>query len=538
MRISSLQIFNIANSGMANANQSLVKTQEQLSTGLRVLTPSDDPVASTKILQLTEEVSNIKQYGKNIDIAKNNLTLEESTLNSINNLVLRMKEISVQAGNTATLGPSEYKALAAEVDSRLGELKNLLNTQNAGGDFIFGGYKSTTEPFVGSTQQGFSYLGDEGQQFIKVANNTTVAASDSGKKIFVDIPTVANSVSTYASPANTSSPPAVISVGQVVDQADFDEFYPDDMVITFNPDNNLTPATKNFTVTARSSGQVIAANQPYSSGAPIEFNGVQFSISGDPKSGEPSVAATRDFNADGLQAVSPDFGLAPETFTITVYGRTETFVLDSAVNLATAGTDLEAILNDANGTNNGNAVKLANLGIEVTSAGIQMPAGIDITVAGGSANVDAALGLSSSSSSVSTDGVRATKGDRLFIDSTNKQDVLSTLSQFSEAMKDYDGTQDSRDSLSNIVSNTLANLGHVQTNVLNVTSELGARSNTLQSIESLHLDSELVITEVLSDLRDIDYAEAATRLSAQSLVLQAAQSAFVRVSQLTLFNQL
>ncbi|MCR6653733.1 MAG: hypothetical protein NVV73_20535 [Cellvibrionaceae bacterium] len=77
MRISSLQMFNVARNSMAGANKEIMRTQEQMSEGKRVLTPSDDPVAATKILQLTDELANIDQYLKNIDIGKNNLNMEE-----------------------------------------------------------------------------------------------------------------------------------------------------------------------------------------------------------------------------------------------------------------------------------------------------------------------------------------------------------------------------------------------------------------------------------------------------------------------------
>ena len=123
MRISTVQIFNIANTSMAEASQALVDTQEQLSTGQRVLDPSDDPVAATKILSLTTELSTIEQYQNNINIAKNNLSIEETVLQSVNNLITRIQELAVQAGNTATLSPTEYESIANEVDSRLDELQ-------------------------------------------------------------------------------------------------------------------------------------------------------------------------------------------------------------------------------------------------------------------------------------------------------------------------------------------------------------------------------------------------------------------------------
>ena len=533
MRISSLQIFNIANNGMADANKAIVKTQEQLSTGRRVLNPSDDPVAATKIMQLTEELANIEQYQKNIDIATNNLVAQESILNGVNNLIQRIQELAVQAGNTATLSTNEYRALANEVDARLDELQNLLNTQNANGDYIFGGYKSGSEPFVGSASTGFRYVGDDGQQKIKVANNTEVASSDSGKSIFLDIDSGNNTVTTYASPANRSNPPVEISVGQVVDQALYDEFYPEDIIITFNANSDITPAGQNFTATERSTGRIIVENQRYSAGAAIEIQGVSVRLSGTPVSGTPATPATRLFGADSAPTFTiPIVAPATETFEITVNGRTRTLTIDSPV---TNATELAAVLND---TGNGNAAILASLGLVVDTGGIRSESGANFRISGGSATLDAALGLSTSTQSNSTDGVRAVPGDQVFIDSSNKQDILTTLARFSQAMKDYDGSQDSRESLQDVVSSTLTNLGNAQTSVLEAMSVTGARFNTLESTQALHQDTELVSKELMSQLRDIDYAEAATRLSAESLVLQAAQSSFVRVSQLTLFSQL
>ncbi|ABD81463.1 flagellar hook-associated protein FlgL [Saccharophagus degradans] len=532
MRISSLQIFNIANSGMADANQAMVKTQEQLSTGKRVSTPSDDPVASTKIIQLTEELANINQYGINSDLAENSIVLQESALEAINNLIVRMQELAVQAGNNATLGPTEYKALAAEVDSRLEELQSLLNTKGPGGDYIFGGYRSTTEPFSGTASTGFSYNGDEGQKFVKIANNTHIAASDSGKKIFVDIPSAENTVRTYPSSNNRSSPPVEVSVGQVFDQEAYDEFYPEDIVISFNHESTVVPAGKNYTATERSTGKVIVANQPFRSGELIELKGVRFAVVGEPASGTAAQAALLNFDADGVDARPIDFTATPETFDITVRGRKETLVLDGPINSA---ADLSTVLNSAG---NGNAAALARLGVAVDATGFNMPAGLQITLSNGSANTNAALGVTSATQSVSSGGVTAVAGDRIFIEATNKQDVLTTLAQMSESMKTYEGGTEDRRSIEKVIASTLKNLSNAQTSISNVTSELGARYNTIDSTRSLHLDSEVVINKFLADLRDVDYAEAATRLSVETLVLQAAQSSFVRVSQLTLFSQL
>lgn len=412
MRISSMQIFNIARQSMAGANQELVKTQEQMSTGKRVLTPADDPVASTKILQITDDLDAIEQYKKNIDIAQNNISLQESTLNGVNNVIQRMQELAVRAGNTGTLTPSDYRSMASEVGARLDEMVNLLNSQNSNGDFIFGGYKSSKPPFSGDAITGFKYEGDDGQQRIKIAANTTIAATDSGKELFMDVQSANKTVSTYASPANRSSPPVQISVGQVVDQEQYDAFYPRDMVISFSTQPDGSQA---FTATERTSGRVIDGMQdvPYAAGQEIEIKGVQVRISGNP--------------------------------------------------------------------------------------------------------VD---------------------GDRVMIDSTEKQGVLDTIARFKDAMTNYDGSAESKAKLSATIATTLDNLGHAHTSTLDVISSIGGRMNTLESTRDLHLDTELHSNDVLSQLRDVDWAEAATRLKQQEMILQAAQQTFLRVSQLTLFSKM
>ncbi len=533
MRISSLQVFNIADKNMARINSEVIRTQEQIATGKRVLLPSDDPVAATKIMQITQDLEVRIQYGKNIDIAQNSLSLEETAVSSVNNLIQRTQELAVKAANTATLSMNDYQVIAAEVDEQLKELLNMVNTKNANGDFIFGGYKTGEMPFVGDANSGFRYQGDEGQQYIKIANNTQVAATDSGKHAFVDVASETNTISTYAGAANQSSPAATINIGQVIDQQAFDDFYPADMVITFNADDAVDPARKNFTVTERGSDRVLLENQVFSGGDEIVIEGVAVRVSGSPASGSAVVPAQFDFGLQAAPALPATIAAPGETFTVRAGGRVETFNLQGTFNTT---ADIAAVLND---TPSGNAAKLSNLGVEVTSQGLTQIHGTELEIGNASVTVAGMLGMTDPVAGIVTNnGEPAQNGDRFFVDSSEKQDVLTTLARFSEAMKRYDGTQDSRDQLSDAVASTLANLDNAQTSVLNVTASIGARLNTLENTRGLHIDNDLVSREVLSNIRDLDYAEASTRLSQQTLILQATQQSFIRVSQLTLFARL
>ena len=533
MRLSSAQIFNLADKNMARASQAAIKTQEQISTGKRVLTPADDPVAATKIMQIVNDLSAVDQYKKNIDIAKNSLTLEESTLDAVNNVIIRAQELAVKAANTATLSESDYEVLATEIDEQLKEVLNLVNTQNANGDFVFGGYKSASAPFTGDSSTGFKYHGDDGQQFIQVATSTTVAATDSGKRIFLDIASANNSISTYTGPTNKSNPPAQISVGQVLDQNAYDEFYPNDMVITFNATSDINPVGQNYTVTDRASNRVLIANEPFRGGDEIVVKGVSVRVSGTPMAGESAIASQFNFGEQTPMNFPAVIAAPGETFTLKVGSKIETLKLQGNFNNA---NDLALALNDVA---NGNAQKLANLNIVASDQGFSQTQGFNINVGKASATIAGAFGINDPIAGVTTNnGKTATAGDRFYIDSSEKQDILTTLARFSDAMKSYDGKPETRDKLSRQVAATIANLGNAQTSVLNVTASIGARINTLDSTTDLHLDTEIINKEVLGNIRDTDVAEASIRLAQQTLILQAAQQSFLRVSQLNLFARL
>src|SRR5690554_438219 len=98
MRIATLQQFNTGLNGILDNQGGVNKTQQQISTGRRVLTPADDPIAATKILQLQQELALNDQYTRNMTGADNRLKLEEATLKSVTANLERVKKRTVQAG--------------------------------------------------------------------------------------------------------------------------------------------------------------------------------------------------------------------------------------------------------------------------------------------------------------------------------------------------------------------------------------------------------------------------------------------------------
>ena len=92
MRISTIQAFNNGVFGIQRNYSDVTRTQEQISTGNRILTPADDPVASVRLLQLEQQQNILGQYDNNLSAAESSLTQEESTLNSVTNILQRVRE--------------------------------------------------------------------------------------------------------------------------------------------------------------------------------------------------------------------------------------------------------------------------------------------------------------------------------------------------------------------------------------------------------------------------------------------------------------
>lgn len=187
MRISTSWSQQLSVNAMQNQQAGLNKTQLQISTGLKNLTPADDPVAGAKGLSLQAIIDQNTQYQENINVAKNGNALEDSTLNSIVDILQKARELAVQSLNTGTLTDADKKSIGQEVPEILGNILALAGTTTANGEYIFSGYKSKTAPFkedATTTPKTYTYEGDVGQRFVQVSRDLQVATNDPGSDVF------------------------------------------------------------------------------------------------------------------------------------------------------------------------------------------------------------------------------------------------------------------------------------------------------------------------------------------------------------------
>lgn len=285
IRISSQQIFSGGINRLQELNTSLNNTQQQISTGKRVNKPSDDPVAAARILKLDQELSRVETYQRNVNLADNRLQQEESALESSVDVIQRVRELTVQAGN-GSLSANDRRSIASELKERLGQLANIANTRDASGEYIFSGFQGNTQAFAQNVSGDWVYQGDQGQRMLEIDDGVTIPISDHGRGIFVDVP--ASEPTFFAEVATGNSANTRISSGIVVDDTAFSGVFPDDIVVSVVDDGagGLEVRARNrqtgdpIPLTDPSTTSPPAASVPYSNGMSVQVAGAQVELFG------------------------------------------------------------------------------------------------------------------------------------------------------------------------------------------------------------------------------------------------------------------
>ncbi|MDP2282995.1 MAG: flagellar hook-associated protein FlgL, partial [Pseudohongiella sp.] len=304
VRMSTNQLFSRGLNPMLDVQKAVSKTQEQIATNKRVLTPADDPIAATRILQLNQELTDMKKFNSSLSTLNSRMLREEAALTGISNLQQKAQELVLQSGNAA-LNKEQRGFIATELQTVVDSMAQLMNTKDASGEYLFAGYQGNTAPFQKDAEGRYQYHGDEGQRFVQIGPVTSVAANDSGFNVFMNIKSAKPNVAVSAGPGNAANPPAQASGAQVRNADRFAKFVPESAVIEFRPVNEIAPPGLNYTIKQISDGRVLMRNVPYVSGNEIEFEGAVLRIQGRPAEGDSFIVESS--NKKGLLEGIEDF---------------------------------------------------------------------------------------------------------------------------------------------------------------------------------------------------------------------------------------
>jgi flagellar hook-associated protein 3 FlgL len=279
MRIATSTIFEAGTRQLGTLQSDMAKLQLQMSTNKRVVSPSDDPIAAARALEVTQSQSINTQLDTNRANARSSLSQEEVILNGVTELMSSVQELVVKAGN-ASLGDADRASIATELEGRLSDLLGLANSTDGNGAYMFSGYKSATQPF-NQTATGAQYDGDQGQRNVQIGSTRSIPISNSGSAVFENNPTGNGRFQTGAAASNTGA--GIISSGTVTDVSQLTghkyalafKVAGEPAVTTYTVnDNSTTPPT------------AVQSDQPYKAGQSISFGGMSMDIKGVPADGD------------------------------------------------------------------------------------------------------------------------------------------------------------------------------------------------------------------------------------------------------------
>jgi flagellar hook-associated protein 3 FlgL len=158
--------------------------QSETTTGLSVTQPEDNPAVMNQVLNLQSEASTGAQYQNNIATNQNSASTASDALNSLQSLVEQAGEIATQANGLSS--STQLSSYATQVGQLIQQALQLANTQDANGNYIFGGTDTGSAPFAATTDAngnvtGVTYTGNASVADSEIAPGLTVSAQNPGE---------------------------------------------------------------------------------------------------------------------------------------------------------------------------------------------------------------------------------------------------------------------------------------------------------------------------------------------------------------------
>lgn len=289
IRVSTPDFFARGLQGMQRITQQVGQVQDQLSSGMRLQNPVDDPAGAASVSRFSAALAAGSSFEQSVQRANTALSAEEGALANVGDLLQRVRELAL-AGQSAAQSSQSRAGLATEVEALRGQLMSLANGRGADGEHLFGGFSVDTPPFQ-ETAGVVSYVGDGGQRRLDIGTDNSIAIADTGVAVFSG---ARAGNGTFLAKAATGN----LGTLQVGGTAVVGSFVPDNYTVSFAVGAG---GITTYTISGVTTGPV--ATGTYQDGDTLNFNGVSITLSGQPASGD-SVQVTPAGRQDAFAALA------------------------------------------------------------------------------------------------------------------------------------------------------------------------------------------------------------------------------------------
>lgn len=184
MRTTNAQITAVMASSMNDSTVKLAKLMQQMATNKRIQLPSDDPIASVRLLRIQREEAALSQYSTNISNLSSSLAIQETNLMAASDTILNINDLLLWAANGAN-PPDDLAAIAGELETLEQTLVNFVNVRDEEGRYLFSGTLSETPAITfDPLTQTYAITGNDKQRQAAVANGIFVPENVTAPAIF------------------------------------------------------------------------------------------------------------------------------------------------------------------------------------------------------------------------------------------------------------------------------------------------------------------------------------------------------------------
>jgi len=475
MKISTQLQFNRAAAQMGTLTGNLSAQQARISSGTAFNAPREAPQDATTLLRLDALKTGQEARLGLLDRAEARARAQEASLRSASDILIRVKELAIQASN-GTYNAADRRTFALEVRALNDELLALANTQDAEGNAVFAGAATAAQAFQKDPSGAVQYLGDSTGVELSVGGNRALNIARPG--------------TTYFGPVSVPGGPRILS---------------DSALESFTVEGSAGAEPGSYAVTIAQLAQGQSSLSTAFDSSDVALN------SGNPLSltvGQAGAVQTLTINSPTPEAIaealnSAELGLSAELRVLDEAMGSVALVVDGGT-----GADAAFSLDDPTG----------ELGWATVQNALNAQAEINGEAQESATNrFELGAGLSIEATSV---GLEETFEVR------TRDGFFTVLETFAEGLEANVQQQD----------RSLAQLETMLESMSLGLARVGTDLSAVERTRDVMAEEQLQTDALISDLRDLDFAEAITKLRADQLALEAAQSSFARIAGQSLFD--
>ncbi|MDP3522545.1 MAG: flagellar hook-associated protein FlgL [Hydrogenophaga sp.] len=493
-----------------NRRQSeIAQSQEQLSSGKRVLRASDDAVAATLAERAQNRLARTEADLVALDSSRSALVQAESGLGEASDLLHRVRELVVQAGDPV-LAPNSREDLAKQIEGLREQMLAVANRQDANGFTLYGGLGGAAKPFVDlyGPQAGVRFDGQDGQY---AATEDSLPHNINGKTVWMRVPEGNGVMVTSLGSANTGTAGGSVVVNTPVGFPSPAPTYRVDFVD--DPTSTNVPPDKLVSIYDQASGMLVSPAQPYVDGMVVPIA---------PGAGDIDVTLTGAPDAGDSLYLRPGLPPAlPENYTVEADTGNTGSVWSDQTELS--GNPLTGDRYRVEFLLNGTTMQFRVLNLSTGGEVVPPTDYVD----------GKAVDLENGAISLQMRG-QPVAGDSIEVQPSVNSDLFKTMQNIIDALR-YDG-DNQQGELPHQISRGLKELDTGLDRILDARGRVGEWLNRADSMETLFNDKAVFYQKEQSTQEDLDMVKGISEFQSRQTALQAALQSYAQVQKLSLFQ--